>query len=270
MQTSLIVFSKDRPMQLQALLDSIEIHAKGFFDNIDIVYFATDSKYEEGYELLMSRNIGPNYVKQTEFEDNIKSLFKMDYTCFAADDDIFYGDIDKEIFKVIDMEDKDMACFSLRLGLNLDYCYSNDKPNKLAPGYLTDGKFLKWKWAEQELDFAYPLSAISHIFKTNFIKDLTEKISFKNPNTYEAKLQSMLNITPPCMSSYKEGKVFGVPANSVNDSWTNRNGLSYGYTTEDLNDKYLNGEIIDIKSMVYNIHSAQQEIKYCFKKHGNT
>lgn len=250
-------------MQLQATLDSIELHTKGFFNNIDIVYLATEDKYNEGYELLKQRRPYANYIAETDFEKDIKSCFKMDYTCFAADDDIVVRDFNKGLFKTFD--DSEVCCFSLRLGLNIDYCYSNAKENRIKD-YQEDGEFIHWNWRDEELDFAYPLSVVSHIFRTDFIKNLTDKISFKNTNIYEALLQGLVQECSGKMYAYKESRIIGVPANSVNSAWTNRNGLEYSYTTEDLIKRYLDGQIIDVSKInPEEIHSAQQEIKYEFK-----
>jgi len=187
----------------------------------------------------------------------------MDYTCFAADDDLVIRDFNKGL--LVQFNDPDVSCFSLRLGLNINYCYSNDKPNTLKD-HKNDGDFIKWGWRKEELDFAYPLSVVSHIFKTDFIKSLTERINFINPNTYEGTLQSLSGETKPLISSYKESRIFGVPANSVNESWTNRNGLKHGYTTKELNDKYLEGLIINVAAInPKDINASQQEIEYEFK-----
>ncbi len=260
---NLIIFSKNRPMQLQATLDSIELYTKGFFNNIDIVYLATDDKYRHGYDVLKEKKPYVNFIAETDFEKDIKSCFKMDFTCMAADDDIIFTEFNKGLFRVFN--NPEICCFSLRLGKNINYCYSNDKPNELK-NYKEDGEFMYWDWRDEELDFAYPLSVVSHIFRTEFIKRLTDKISFKDTNTYEAGLQAFIQECAPKIASHKNSRIIGVPANSVNDSWTNRNGLKYAYSTEELIDMYMDGKIIDItKIKSEEIHSAQQEIKYNFK-----
>lgn len=261
--TNLIIFSKNRPMQLQATLDSIEIYTKGFFNNIDVVYAANNDEYRYGYNILKKRKPYVNFIEQKDFEKDIKGCFKMDFTCMAADDDIVFSEFNKGLFRVFN--NPEVCCFSLRLGKNIDFCYSNNKPNKIK-NYTEDGEFMYWDWRNEELDFAYPLSVVSHIFRTDFIKSLSDRISFKNPNTYEAELQSLVDECSPKMASYKHSRIVGVPANSVNSSWTNRNGLEHAYSTRELIDMYTDGKIIDVKSVrPEDIHSAQQEIKYNFK-----
>lgn len=256
---NLICFSKNRPMQLQATLDSIELHTKGFFNNIDVLYKA-DEEYKSGYELLKKRKPNVNFVEQTDFQSDLLGLFKYDWTCFAADDDIFIKDFNKSLFREIT---DDVVCFSLRLGLNINYCYSNDKPNTIK-GYEDKGEFIKFNWREQDLDFGYPLSVISHIFRTTQIKALSEKEVYNNPNIYEGVLQRHLEGLQSNIVAYKDSRVFGVPANRVNDTNANRNGLKNPYTTKELNDMYLAGKTIKIDKD-FNITAAQQEIEYEFK-----
>lgn len=247
-------------MQCQALLDSVALHTS-IFDNIDVLYYS-DEEYEIGYSLLKSRKSDVHFYREVgNFKEVLLPLFKYDYTCFAADDDIVYGDFDKELF-VAFLERA--VCFSLRLGENIDYCYSNDKPNKCKTKDVYDNKFVVWEWKKEELDFGYPLSVISHIFRTKEIEELSKLDEYQNPNVYEGVLQQHLNKIQPYMVSYKESKVFGVPANRVNVSAPNRNGLEYPYSVEELQGMYIDGKIIDVANMVYDIHAAQQEIKYVF------
>jgi hypothetical protein len=92
---------------------------------------------------------------------------------------------------------------------------------------------------------------------------LSELEEYHNPNIYEGVLQRHLDKIKPNIVAYKESKVFGVPANRVNDTNANRNGLSHPYTIKELNDMYLAGKIIKVDKE-FNITAAQQEEKYEF------
>ena len=261
----LIIFSKNRAMQLQAAVDSIKINAPKLFGSIDVIYVATGQEYQDAYDLFASRNPKVNLVKQSEdLVDTTLKLIKNPYICLAADDDIFYKKVTNDWEKW--MYDADVACFSMRLGLNIDYCYPMEKPNKIKK-YDKTGKFIRFEWREQEYDWAYPMSSISHIYRTiDFInmclridKDVT------NLNQYEAALQEFNQELPKYMMCWDHSVVFGVPANKVNETHDNNSGLKYPYTTENLNGMYLSNRIIDIKSMDFDINAAQQEIEYKFK-----
>ena len=257
---NLIVFSRNRAMQLHALLDSVELHAKGVFNNVDVLYRA-DEGFEQGYEILSSSKPYVNMHRETTFKTDLMGLFKMDYTLFAADDDIVFGDFNKGLLQAFTPE---TACFSLRLGLNIDYCYPVQAQIALN-GWEQDGEFIRWKWRGQPYDFGYPLSVVSHVFRTADIKGLSELEDFTSPNTYEAFLQKHLNKVRPEIAAYKKSRVFGVPANRVQTDYANINALKYSYQPEGLELRYCNGERIDVAKMKYKIHQAQQEIEYIFK-----
>ncbi len=234
-------------------------------DYLTVIYKSTNEEFQKGYDKLLEdidRQIEYGYyanmVRETNFKQNVLDSLLGDYTLFLTDDDI--------VFKPIEFIPFDnLACFSYRLGKNIDFCYSNNKPNTLK-SYKEEGSYLTWPWRQEELDFGYPLSVTAHLFKTSLIKALTERIDFKNPNEYEGMLQRFVSELPPIMSSYKDSRVVGVPANRVNDTHPNRNALTYSYTTKELNDRFLRGERIDFERMSYPVHGAQQELQYLFTR----
>lgn len=262
----LIIFSRDRPMQLQATLDSINLNAKEFFNTIDVIYVASNKDFQKGYDILVGRFPLVNLVKQNEdIVDMVLKLIKSPYICLTADDDIFYRKTKNDWIQFLG--DDDVLCFSLRLGLNITYCYTLDKENKIGM-YESTNDFIKWKWEEQEYDWGYPLSSISHIYRAGQLIDMSLRInkSINNLNQYESALQEFNLELQPYIVSWKQSVVFGVPANRVNITHGNNFDTKHNYTTEVLNDMYLEGDVIDIKNMDFNINAAQQEIEYKFKK----
>jgi len=238
-------------MQLDCTLRSLRKNAP-VPDYLSVIYKATNDEFKKGYEGILDTTM----IEQTNFTENVLNVIVGDYVLFLCDDDIVFKPIEYVHFS-------GLACFSYRLGKNIDYCYSNQKPNTLK-NYKEDENYLTWFWGQEEMDFGYPLSVTAHLFDVHLIRKLTEKISFDNPNEYEAKLQSMISEVPPVMFSYKDSRIVGVPANRVNTSFENSNGLSYAYSTKELNDRFLKGERIDFESMKFDIHSAQQELPYLF------
>ena len=253
MLNAVIVFSKDRPMQLDCTLRSLKKNAPKP-DYLSVIYKASNEFYKKGYEKIDS-----NLIEESIFKQNVLDSLLGDYTLFLTDDDIVFKEISYVGFN------EEVCCFSYRLGTNISYCYSNDRHNRLKNFYYGDKiKYINWDWKNEELDFAYPLSVTSHLFKTEFIKKLTEKIHFNNPNEYEAALQQFVSMSPRMMMSYVDSRIVGVPVNKVNTSFENRNGLVHSYSTEELNNMFLADQRIDFEKMDFNIISAQQELKYIF------
>ncbi len=260
----LIIFSKNRAMQLQAIVDSIKLNAAKTFRSIDVIYIATEQSYQEGYDIFAKRNPKVNLVKQgKDLINTTLKLIKYPYICLAADDDIFYKKVTDDWEEW--MHD-DVACFSMRLGLNINYCYSMGKQNSIKQ-YEKISKFIRWEWRGQEYDWAYPMSSISHIYRTSDFIDMCLRINkdVGNLNQYEAALQEFNDELPKYMMGWESSVVFGVPANKVNETHNNNSGLEHPYTIEKLNEMYLSNQVIDIKNMIFDINAAQQEIEYKFK-----
>jgi len=260
-----IIFSFDRAAQLHLLLESIEKNAKNIF-NISVLYKSSNEEFEKSYSLLASRFININWVPETNFKEQTLKLLdsNLDYTCFFTDDDIIYNGVKEE--EIIDcLKDNDIFCFSLRLGFNVNVCYSMKCENVLIPD-KQDQKFVWWNWVKSYADFGYPLSVDGHIFRTKEIKKLIRAINFLNPNTLEGGLQIFDNYPKEIMVAYKTSSLVNSPNNIVNETHPNRKGEKYKFLAEELNEIYLSGKIIDYNSIDFSdIKGCHQELDFKFK-----
>jgi hypothetical protein len=266
----LIIFSKNRACQLHLLLESLTINGAGlFFDKVKILY-KSDDEYSLGYNKLKKIFAGVEFVEETNFRNNLLSMMDDKYTTttFMVDDCILYKPLMARKEYITNWLTNDTVCFSLRLGKNCEYSHPANLSYKLGE-HTHDGEFIKFDYTKQENgDFKYPLSVDGHIFKTDFIKGLLVEIMFSNPNTLEANLQQfvMLGKIPMNVVSYNESKLVGVPVNMVNSVFNNRHGLQYYVSEKELNDRYINGERIDLSKLdLANINGPHKEIKYEFK-----
>lgn len=259
-----IIFSKDRACQLSLLLESIQRHAHDKF-NLSVVYKSSSKEFEEGYDI--AKTLYPiNWIKETnDFKQDVLNLMSsnFEFTCFLVDDDVFYGDV---IGDPTSQMTDDVFCFSLRLGENVNFCYTMNSPNKLMV-HESEGEFIKWDWTKHYLDFGYPLSLDGHIFRTSDIKKLVNKTKFSNPNLLEGNLQMFDNFPKEFMVAYKQNKLVGIPNNRVNDTHPNLNGQQFGISAKELNDRFIGGEKIDLLRLdCKNVSGCHQEINYVFKK----
>jgi len=261
-----IVFSFDRPAQLHLLLESIEKNAQGIF-NINVLYKCSDEEFKKAYDLIKERFKSVNYVEEVNFKEQTVELLNstLNKTCFFTDDDIIYNNVYEDDIDEC-LNDDDIFCFSLRLGTNITHCYTMKCDNVLITN-KRDEKFIWWNWSKSYADFGYPLSVDGHIFRTKEIKKLIKATSFNNPNVLEAALQVFDSYPKEIMVAYKTSVLINSPNNMVNITYPNRNGEKYGFTTKELNDKYLNGEVIDFERMDFSsIIGCHQEIEFKFKK----
>jgi hypothetical protein len=275
MLLNVIIFSKDRAMQLDLLLQSILLNFNVEDYKLNILYKASNDEYNRGYNMI--RDLYPqfNYKKEENFKEDLVSLFNdSEYTTFLTDDDIIYQSFkfnNDELHNIFMLTNAN--CFSLRLGLNTRHCYTMQRLNSLEDFkthnfyYDTDliEPVISWKVKDGTNDYAYPMSVDGHIFKTEYIKNLCEVLEYTNPNLFEAFL-SNFGKSEMIMASYKNNKLVNSPINRVQETFQNLSGMKYGYSVEDLNEMYLDGLILNLEKMNFNeITGCHQEIQPIFK-----
>jgi len=265
-----IIFSFDRAMQLHLLLESIKNNAKGIF-NINVLYKCSNEEFKKSYDLLKDRFKGINWVEETNFKEQTLKLMEtaLNFTCFMVDDDILFGKLkENEILNEFN-KDENIICFSPRQALNTNYCYSMRCENIILPDKENE-MFIYWDWKKRYADAGYAISLDCHIFRTKEIKKMVKAINFSNPNLLEASLNQTFSEDYPkeVMFGYKQSVLVGVPVNTVQNTFENRKGEKFGIDTKELNDKYLNGEIINYERLDFsNINSAHCELEYKFKSY---
>jgi hypothetical protein len=268
MKNQLIIFSKNRACQLHLLLESIVKCSTDLFNNITVLY-KSDSGYESGYELLKKRFKWVNFKLEENFRKDTLELinYKCEYTTFLVDDVVFFDKHNSTISDITEyMNTKDVLCFSLRVGTNSTYSHPANVHYKMGE-YETNGKFIHFNFREQKGDLSYPLSVDGHIFKTTTIKDLVSNTMFHNPNTLESNLQQYMrgNLPSNIMASFIHSKMVSVPVNLVNDTFKNRHGLKFYISEEELNNRYLGGEVISYYDLdFYEINGPHKELEYKF------
>lgn len=270
-----IIFSKDRAMQLDLLLQTMFDRFKIDDYKINVLYTTSNDEFQKGFDILISKYPNVNFLREKSFKSDLLSLFnESEYTMFFVDDIIFYNDVilnKDELHNIFEFSKA--ICFSLRLGLNTKICYTQQKLNNLnkynTHSFYHDVNLIEpiifWKVKDGTNDYAYPMSTDAHIFKTNYIKSLCELIEYRNPNTFEALLSNFSN-SEMIISSYEESKIVNSPINKVQNVFDNLAGINYGYSAEDLNEMFLDGVSFNLEKMNFNdIKGCHQEIQPFFK-----
>lgn len=222
-----IIFSKDRGLQLDALLRSLEQHSSDLFDNV-VIYTHTNEKYRKGYNIIKKRHRDTKFVFERDLKKDILKHMDNGLISFMVDDMIMFKECSLNQYPMLPIEE----CFSLRLGNNVVYPHIN-----------------------------YPLSLDGHIYGTDDIKPLIESIEFNNPNELESKLQ---RFKKDWNTNYKYQCTISIPHNRVSSkSHCKFSGL---YPTDVLNRYLLDGFIIDYDKMDFgDIDNVHALINYKFK-----
>lgn len=265
-----IIFSKNRPMQLNALLESLVAKFPfAILGEVKILY-KSDKPYTQNYKKLKRKYC--DFIWKEEgpsFKSDLINLMETTngYTSFLVDDIIFFGEIKENCIP----QNSDL-CFSLRLGKNCTYSHPADSSYSL-PRLVEDSETISWFWPGCEYDFGYPMSLDGHIFRSIEIRNMVAQVQFTNPNMLEAALaysNPYLHHTSGIsrvMRSYPESMIVGVPVNRVNTQFENRYGKDFRFSEIELNDLFTEGKVIDLDGMQFSkINGPHKELEYVFKK----
>lgn len=269
-----IIFSKDRALQLHALLCSYFEKVKNPVP-VHILYRTSSSAHQKAYDevfsLFRDRQVSSVYQKSKEsFRVQLISIIdslQAEKVFFLVDDIIFIEDLD--ILDFVKFETR-TAVASLRLGANLKRAYTKQKNQNLPqfiPDIISDEDKLCWIWESGELDWGYPLSVDGHLFSTQEIHVLVKNTDFNSPNTFEGNLQAHIKYFKHRHGiCYKKSKILNTPINKVQDDNNNIHGIVH---QDYLLDQWNHGMQMNYRSLYGFVNeSVQQEIEIGFLKRG--
>lgn len=259
-----ILFSKDRPLQLDLCLNSVKKNWVG--GQIVILYKTSDYRYAQAYGRLREEHPNFIFIQQTEsFNNGFEKCLKMcqEYVGFLTDDNIVYSKCDtmeNDLHGVFNMGQND--CLSLRLGLNIT---QRDGVIEKIPRIQRNGKYLEWNRMQSlaQSYWNYPLSVDGHIFKYEFIKNLWEEIyhkSISGPNKLETLMQRFFFEISPFMACETYSHVVNSPNNRVQDEVKNWHGVKWPYSPEYLLGIYEAGRRIVLEDLEFSILCPHTEI----------
>jgi len=266
-----IVFSKDRALQLHALLCSY-LEKVISPVSLHILYHTSTPAHQKAYEEVTEIFSDKfSFIKQSSnnsFRDDLIELLDSvlaPKVFFLVDDVLFIDRFDVGDFARFDM---DKIVPSLRMGLNLKKCYTVQKEQplpELMPCAGNNEDKIFWEWNQGVYDWSYPLSVDGHFYSTQEIIAMTRLIHFSAPNTYEDQLQKFRRFFLFRMGvGYKKSKIVNIPCNKVQKE--NKNIC--GNTHQDfLLEQWLKGYQMDYRSLYgFSNTSAHQEIPFEFIK----
>ena len=259
-----VVFSKDRAMQLHALLSS-------FFDTkigecgIVVIYKSTTEAHKKAYEEvagIFRNQVG--FIEQDAYP-SFRSCLKHTVSrlpngkvFFLVDDIVFTEEVD---YRFLAAQDLSNTIFSLRMGKHLDYSYTVSLDQPLPESLLTKDGYLVWKWSEGKLDWGYPLSVDGHVFSIAEVLLWITHLKFSSPSSFEGSLQKLSPVYSKKFGmSFMKARLVNIPANKVQNEVNNLHGDVH---QDDLLQQWFDGLAIDhTKFRGWINHSVHQEADF--------
>lgn len=253
-KADLLIFSYNRPMQLWALLESIDKYMKGL-ESIYVLYRSSSEPFAKAYDEVKAAFPSVQFIQQSEkpFQDfqptTLDILFnktKSDYILFAVDDMIMKDSVNiPDCLKIL--EETKAYFFSLRLGKHIEYCYMGDFPEEVPHHLNLLGNFMAWQIDAAQGDWMSAESVDMNIFRKSDLKEPLTTIEFRNPNDLEwlwSEFFKKNKISRKRIGvAYQTSKVLNIPLNLVNPS---QNPNMNSFTAEELLKKFNDGLKISI------------------------
>jgi hypothetical protein len=279
-----IIFSKDRPLQLDLCLKSIKKNLVGSDDITITVIENYSEKYRSSLETLKSEHSGVNFVRQCD------NIFKCIWTfistqpqnypvTFFTDDGILFKEQDVRVICRL-MENQYLATYSMRMGANVTrrehhgMSFSDTiDPNSSRVRIDRKNEILMWDKTISSYGnyWSYSHSVDGHVFRHEDIFDWTDtlatlschkKIKCKTPNDYESKLQMFWCSTSGWMACSLQSCYVNSPNNRVSENFhENRSGDHHHCSPDQMLHLYEQGKRIDfLKVPIPHIDCPHTEI----------
>jgi hypothetical protein len=256
----IIIFSKNRAMQLDALLRSIEQY--GSNQLLPYCLFTYSSEHEESYKILQKENIYNIFIQEYNFRADLLYLLRhlpCESVFLSTDDMMFY----KDVGTIPNISQNEV--FSLRLGHNTivqDHIIGSRQPHLNI--YCENNGILSWCPHNYmyPTNYSYSLAVDCHLINRLQLLYWLEQNEWKSTNHIEGVLQKYRHqIT--VLKSFKESVCVNIPSN-VMSGFTKSNETN---SIEQLNTLFLSGKRINIQKTFENVKviGCYQNISLCME-----
>lgn len=176
---SIIVFSKGRPMQLHAYLESLLLFSDARQEDITVLCCETEGIH---YEKVMDRFAQVHWHIEKKFEDDLKQAVAEagSYIMFGCDDVVFTRPFSLEKAADYLAKSPEVFGFSMRLGENIV---------PIPVDAVCKDGIMEWNWEQSnEQHYNYPWELDCTVYRKEDVEMLIaeEEKVIKNPNYFEA------------------------------------------------------------------------------------
>jgi hypothetical protein len=257
----MLIFSKDRPLQLDGLLRSIRKHYTVLPKITVLLKREKGDKYDEAYYSL-SLQEDVKFVFETDFEQNVRdwlSNIDTDYFCFSCDDVLINREVNMEGINTLLTNNPAIFSYSIRLGEGITYCQPSKQKmefdlsmNAEQDIIVFDPHTFPHSW-----DWGYPFEVTGTIYHSSFGKFLLSLPQgvFKHPNIMEGPISAHLHaISGLFMACNRKSSSLTITVNRVQD--IAKNEIFDEVSTEKLLELWNEGKRLDIDYYIDYKHNS--------------
>ncbi len=243
-----IIFSRDRPAQLDLLLHSIEKNM--IEDDTRILWYASSGLYRRGYKRVTSQPM----QEEGEYAARLRGLLAEgpETVTFFCDDDIVFRPVKNNPADAL--KDERVICHNLSLG----------QGNTKMP--LPAG-FPKWNWTYLPAhDFGFPCSLNGVTYRTGTFLEMLGDRDPENPTWTETQMTMRLRKFKrqwPMMCSEQEQCLVSVAVNRTSVTAGAPAGRVFPQEPAKLASRFLRGQHIDLDKIDFSgVDSVHHEFLY--------
>jgi len=276
-EVQVLIISKDRPMQLYALLETFfKYNRDARLPEINVLY-KSGSVYVPGYEILKEKYAGKvNFHLEENFHTDYKNLIKRKrFVTFLVDDTIFFNEFKLANGCTTLAEDLSVLSFSYRLGTNTTYSYINNIPFATPSEYNTGKYITKVDWTKEYpyIDFGYPFEISSSMYRSSDVLSMMDlcNAGWESPNTFELTGTTMVRTFHTRfgkhIATYRKSVAVSIPLNRVQNVHLNRTLNDMQYTSEELQKQFMDGKQLNLDEIneQWSTNSVHVELRPAFK-----
>jgi hypothetical protein len=243
---NIVIFSKNRPAQLDLFLSSMGFHFPEVFGKRPIVFYKADDDFIEGYDLCREYHPWAFFIIENDFKKQVISIVDIHKrtTMFAVDDIVWKNKFsmnDREYLAFIRASDQ--SALSLRLWPGINWSYMANCEAK-RPRFVS--RFV-WQPRSGSADWNYPMSLDCNIYKTLDILPLLKALDYNSPNSLEGQL-SYHPIGKKYQQCFPESRIMNIPANRVQTECIKNRSMSGDY--QELNDVFMGGNRLNFNPYI--------------------
>lgn len=246
----IVVFSYNRPLQIYAFLESL-YHYSSHIHTCLVLYRCSAEEFRIAYREVMEAFPQVRFIEQSDPPHDFKPLLiqevfrpqQSDFVAFAVDDLIITDEIDFSSC-IEALKSTNAYAFYLRLGKNIDDCFSSGNYEGIPNLTKVNEKMFSWVFETGIGNWAYPNTVDMTIYRKKDLEANFRTAPFYHPNSLEDYF-GVANYTLMGLC-YETSRAVNFPLNIVSETTATAH---LDYSVNFLLDRFNDGLKIDISPL---------------------